>query len=130
MVKAGDSGRNNPKAMKTTEREIGAFLEAKAKIGDPIYYADVIKQFPDLPQLGPYWRSHPLSDIFGNLDDDDQANGRPFRTALVISKDRNTPGQGFFDAMRGLRKMTILESDQIKIWLDELEALRNFYKEH
>jgi hypothetical protein len=54
--------------MKTTVRDIGQFLEQQAKRGRPITYQEVINQFPDLPPLTEYWKSHPLCDIFGELD--------------------------------------------------------------
>ncbi len=66
----------------TTISDIGQFLEAQAKIGEPINYGQLIARFLDLPPLKEYWRSHPLCSIFGELDDEDHLKKRPFRTAL------------------------------------------------
>ena len=114
--------------METTIRDVGQYLEGQAKLGQPITYTDVIRKFPDLPPLGAHWKSHPLCDIFGELDNEDHVKRRPFRTALVFAKDTGMPGQGFFQAMTNLRGKTILKSEQDKVWTDELKALLNHYK--
>jgi hypothetical protein len=82
------------------------FREAQAKIGTPINYGQIIKHFPDLPELGPYWRSHPICSIFGDLDKEDHLNGRPFRTALVFAIETSKPGQGIFETIENLRHQT------------------------
>jgi hypothetical protein len=114
--------------MKTTIKDIGQYLEARAKIGTPITYGQVIKQFPDLPALGPYWKSHPLCSMFGELDDEDHIKGRPFRTALVFGIETLRPGQGFFDTITHLRNQTVLRSEQEKVWRKELDAVIAYYK--
>jgi hypothetical protein len=117
-------------AMKTTEKDIAEFLEEKARIGEPIFYLDVVNRFPDVGPLTPHWPSHPLSAIFGHLDDDDQARQRPYRTALVVSKERGKPGDGFFNAMADLRDITILKSEEDKVWLKEFNRLVGYYQKH
>ena len=117
-------------AMKTTERDVAEFLEGKARIGDPIHYIDVVNRFPDLGHLTSYWSGHPLSAIFGHLDDEDETLKRPYRTALVISTEHRMPGQGFFDTMAALRKMTILKADKEELWIRELNALIAYYRNH
>ena len=37
--------------MNTNIKDIGQYLEAKAKVGTPITYGQIIKRFPDLPPL-------------------------------------------------------------------------------
>jgi hypothetical protein len=113
--------------VETTIKEVGQFLEQQAKLGSPITYGDVIRKFPDLPALGPHWKSHPLCSIFGELDDEDHIKGRPFRTALVYAKETTRPGQGFFDTITNLRNKTILKSEQDKVWTDELKAVIAHY---
>lgn len=111
----------------TTIKEVGQYLEQQAKLGSPITYSDVIRKFPDLPPLGPHWKSHPLCGIFGELDDEDNVKKRPFRTALVFAKETGRPGQGFFDTITNLRNKTILKSEQDKVWTDELKAVIAHY---
>jgi hypothetical protein len=112
----------------TTIKEVGQFLEAQAKIGEPITYSQVIIRFPDLPPLTAAWRSHPLCSIFGELDDEDHVKTRPFRTALVFSVETGKPGQGFFDTVSNLRSKTILKREQDAFWIAELSALRAYYQ--
>jgi hypothetical protein len=52
----------------TTARDIGAFLEEQARKGEPITYGQVLDHFPDLPELKGAWLSHPLCDMFEQLD--------------------------------------------------------------
>jgi hypothetical protein len=114
--------------MKTSAKEIGHFLEQKAKIGEPINYQVVIDRFPDLPPLTGNWKSHPLCSMFGDLDGEDHRNNLPFRTSLVYAKNLGRPGQGFFETVSRLRGKTILKQEQDKVWIAELDALRAHYK--
>jgi hypothetical protein len=62
------------------------------------------------------------------LDKEDHVKQRPFRTALVFAKETGRPGQGFFDTVANLRGKTILKSEQDKVWIAEVGALRAYYK--
>src|SRR5258708_3202027 len=81
-------------------KQVGAFLEDRVRrLGDsaPIFYNDLASQL-SLPPVTDAWFAHPLCKIFGELDSQEARLGRPFRTALVISRERNMPGEGFFKA--------------------------------
>ena len=107
--------------------EVGTFLEKVAASGNPINYGDVIARFPDLPPLAGAWLAHPLRGIFGELDEQDAVAKRPFRTAMVIAKERNMPGPGFFKTISRLRGRQILKSEELTVWTDELRAVLVFY---
>jgi hypothetical protein len=113
--------------MQTTVKDIAEYLEAQAKLKAPVTYSDVVRKFPDLPPLGPHWKSHPLCFIFGELDDEDHRKGRPFRTALVYAKETTRPGQGFFDTITALRNKPIDKGQHDKVWTDELNAVFAHY---
>jgi hypothetical protein len=113
--------------MKTAVIDVARFLEAQAKLGAPITYSAVTKKFPDLGELGPHWKSHPLCGIFGELDDEDHRKQRPFRTALVVGKESGRPGQGFFETVSNLRNQTILQSERDTVWAKEFETLIAYY---
>lgn len=113
--------------IKTTYREIGKFLEERARIGEPITYSQVIAQFPELPQLTAAWRSHPLCDMFGELDREDERQKLPFRTALVVGQKSGRPGQGFFDTITKLRNQPISKSQRDEVWSKEFTSLVNRY---
>jgi len=74
------------------------------------------------------WLSHPLCDIFGQLDAQDHAAGRPFRTALVYARDLSVPGQGFFDTIAAYRKKKIGKGQQLDVWMAEVNAVKAYYK--
>jgi hypothetical protein len=116
------------KQIVTTAAEIGKFLEEQARKGEPITYGQVLDEFPDLPEMNGAWLSHPLCEMFGQLDALDHANGRPFRTALVYARDLSLPGQGFFDTLSGYRKKKISKNQQLEVWVAEVDAVKAHYK--
>jgi hypothetical protein len=113
--------------MATNANDIGKFLEMLARRNEPCTYSRLIEEFPDLPPLTGAWLSHPLCDIFGQLDAQDNAGCRPFRTALVFAKETSIPGQGFFDMLAIYRKQKIGKEQKIELWDKEMKALRSFY---
>lgn len=111
--------------MATNSKDIGLFLEEAAKAGKPIAYTDVVNNFRDLPDMNGAWLSHPLCYIFGELDEEDYAKGRPFRTAVVIARERNMPGPGFFGTVSRLRGCKLKEAEHLQIWIKEAAVLDN-----
>ena len=114
--------------MTTTATQIGKFLESQACKNCPMTYGQVLEKFPDLPPLTGAWLSHPLCEMFGQLDAEDFAAGRPFRTALVYAKETSIPGQGFFDTLARYRKQKISKNQQIDIWDKEMKAIKAYYE--
>jgi hypothetical protein len=108
-------------------RELGAFLEQVAATGNPITYSEVVQHFSDLPPLNGAWASHPLCHLFGELDRDDNRHGRPFRTAMVVSREKNIPGDGFFKTLAELRGTAIIKADQEEVWVSELQKVISKY---
>jgi hypothetical protein len=80
-------------AMPITSGDVAKFLDEQARLGEPITYTHVIVHFPDLPKLTEAWLSHPLCEIFGMPDEQDHAEGRPFRRTSSI---RNSSGEVLF----------------------------------
>jgi hypothetical protein len=111
-------------------KNIADYLEAKAKTDEFIYYSDLAARF-GLPPMDGAWAAHPLCDVFGQLDQFDETNKRPYRTSLVIGKEANMPGQGFFDTLSGLRGTDLPKSEDQKyaVWLNEVAQLRKFYSQ-
>ena len=113
-------------------RDIGSFLEDRARRLDgeaPIFYSDLAAHF-GLPPVTDAWFTHPLCDMFEQLDQEDERLERPFRTALVISKERSMPGAGFFKTivrLRGLSHPPRTEHDKMRLYLDELNSLLSHY---
>jgi len=82
--------------MATTWQDIGRrYLEQqlRAKGRDAVMtYGELLAVFPDLPEFTGSWPSHPLCDMFRELDIEDASLGRLFRTAVALSKDDRLPG--------------------------------------
>jgi hypothetical protein len=97
-------------------------LEEQLKIGAPITYSKLAKRAGLRPMDGA-WKSHPLCEIFGQLDREDYP--KPLRTSLVVGADSGAPGEGYFEALETLRGQTILESERIVIWIEQFNALLN-----
>lgn len=112
-----------------TSKDVGQFLEQQARARKPVTYGTVVARFPEVGKLTGNWKSHPLCDIFGELDGEDHRNNRPFRTALVFGKESNRPGHGFYSTLERLRGTTILEQEQVKVWTKELDAVFEYYDE-
>lgn len=108
---------------------VGEFLELKAKAKEIVTYQDVVIAFPDLPALNGDWNTHPLSKIFERLDQEDAQKKRPFRTSLVVRKDKQKrmPGNGFFEALERLKGICCRnEAARESAWITELNNVYNF----
>jgi hypothetical protein len=114
---------NSPKPIS----DMGRFLEDRARANTPIFYNDLAPVF-GLPPVDEFWLSHPLCKIFGDLDDEDHRLGRPFRTAAVVSRDKNVPGEGFFSTLERARGIRLPRNDleRIRVWTEEFSRLVEF----
>lgn len=117
----------------TTAKVIGEYLEQQllAKGCDAVMsYGELVKEFDDLPPLDGYWTSHPLRDMFGELDIEDASLGRPFRTAIVVSRAKGLPGDGFFKMYveyRDPKAHVKSDDDRITVHQKELKLLAAQY---
>jgi len=109
-------------------REVADFLEAKARADEFVYYGDLAAKF-GLPPMSGNFSAHPFHKMFDDFDRQDHAGGRPFRTALVISKEKNMPGDGFFKTLAELRGIDIPKADvgRMTVWITEIGKLRHYY---
>lgn len=93
-------------------------------------YGELVAEFDDLPELGPVWSAHPLCDRFGELDVEDAAFNRPFRTAIVVNRDDRLPGPGFFKmyvTYRNPKARCRSDADRIAVHLRELGEVARHY---
>ncbi|HMO63742.1 MAG TPA: hypothetical protein PKC18_02355 [Lacipirellulaceae bacterium] len=115
-----------------TANELGRFLEDRVRSSGAnavIFYNDLAAHF-NLPEVDERWLQHPLCKLFEVLDHEDARKVSPFRTALVISKDKNMPGAGFFKVVPELRNpkpKLYTETEKMKFFIDELHALAKCY---
>jgi hypothetical protein len=91
----------------TVTQTVGELLQERARSRlepEPtITYGELAKRL-GLPAFkGPDWQNHPLSGILGELNNEDHAANRPFRSVLVINAKDNISGASFFWAVSQLR---------------------------
>src|SRR5258708_22215938 len=105
--------------------KLAKFLEDKARRRRTIYYSELVEQF-GLPPLEGAWIGHPLERAFDALDREDAEAKRPFRTSMVISKEKNMPGDGYFTSLselKGIRAKS--EKQRLETFSQELAAAMN-----
>ena len=112
---------------------VARFLEQRATLDfdhAPIFYNDMASKL-NFPAVDEYWSSHPFCGIFDAMDREDVSAGLPLRTALVVSKERGLPGEGFFKTMALLRKRSkpvTNDMEQRRLWIEELQRLIAHYQ--
>ena len=91
------------------------------------YYGDLITHF-GLSELNGIWRSHPLCQIFADLDHEDAQANRPFRTSVVIGRQTNMPGDGFFETLQQLKQINdpVNTEARVAVWLKELKEAHQY----
>jgi hypothetical protein len=102
--------------------ELAAFLEGKARDQRTVFYSDLVARF-GLPPLGEHWNLHPLAQAFDILDREDAAANRPFRTSVVIAKENNMPGGGYFTSLATLKNIHVrTEARKLEVFTQQLSA--------
>ena len=66
-----------------------------------------------------------MANILDNISSAEHRAGRPLLSAVVIRKDKNMPGNGFFKLARGLGLHT--EDDDFMYWLQELRRVHDYW---
>jgi hypothetical protein len=106
--------------------KLARFLEDKARRKRTIYYSELATQF-GLPPLDGAWVGHPLARAFDTLDREDAELHRPFRTSMVISKEKNMPGDGYFTSLFELKGIHAKsEKQRLEVFSQELSAAMNY----
>ncbi len=98
-------------------------LRTVAAAGGTIFYSE----------LGPWTEHHVNSEHFGPLigRELDEINrieheqGRPLLSAVVISKEYNLPGTGFFECAEELGHFT--GRDHVTFWIHELRRVHSYW---
>jgi hypothetical protein len=106
--------------------KLARFLEDKARRKRTIYYSELVTQF-GLPPLDGAWLGHPLERAFDALDREDAMAQRPFRTSMVISKEKNMPGDGYFKSLFELKGIHAKsEKQRVEAFSRELSAAMSY----
>ncbi|MGE0357726.1 MAG: hypothetical protein AB7P08_12540 [Burkholderiales bacterium] len=106
--------------------KLAKFLEDKARRRRTIYYSELVAEF-GLPPLDGAWVGHPLERAFDTLDREGADAKRPLRTSMVISKEKNMPGDGYFKALSELKGINAKsENQRLEVFSNELSATMNY----
>lgn len=97
-----------------------------AKGGDVTYYSD-IAPLAGLDMSLPPDRNR-ISDILDEISRTESSLGRPLLSAIVILKDENIPGDGFFKMAKELRLYD--GSDDFRFWIRELRRVHDHWTSH
>ena len=66
-----------------------------------------------------------ISDILGDISTAEHYAGRPLLSAVVIRKEENSPGPGFFGLAKDLRLHD--GDDDFRYWVQELQRVHNHW---
>ena len=106
--------------------KLAKYLEDRARRRRTVYYSELVEQF-GLPPLDGAWIGHPLERAFDALDREDAEKQRPFRTSMVISKEKNMPGDGYLKALAELKGIhTKSDNQRLEAFSKELSAAMNY----
>lgn len=99
-------------------------LKAVARAQDVTTYSD-IAPLAGLDMSSPDDRNR-IAEILGEISRHEHAQGHPMLSAVVIHRDNNIPGQGFFTLGRelGLYK----GSNDLMFFVNELRRVHDFWK--
>jgi hypothetical protein len=66
--------------------------------------------------------------LLDEINEAEASNGRPLLSAIVIGKENNMPGTGFFACARQLRLYS--GRDDLEFWLRELKRVHDYWSQH
>ena len=69
-----------------------------------------------------------IADILDEINDYEHQQKRPMISAVVIRKDINMPGQGFFECAKTLGKYW--GNNDLVFWVHELTDVHNYWQSH
>jgi len=92
-----------------------------ARAGKTIYYSD-LANILGLPTSGDQMR-HEVSHLLGEISEDEVTlHKRPMLSAVVVSRENNRPGSGFYELARQLKKLTAGEAEE-DFWVQEVNRV-------
>ena len=96
-----------------------------AKSGGTTYYSD-IAPLVGLDMGFPPDRNR-ISDILDEISRIEHANGNPLLSAVVILKEENIPGQGFFTLAQSLGLCDGNPDSELEFWIQELRRVHEHW---
>ena len=107
-------------------KEIYERLQSIAKAGRVITYSEVAPLAGlDMSQIDDRNR---IAEILGDISTFEFKHGRPLLSVVVIHRDNNIPGQGFFTLARNLGVYN--DYDDLLFFIQELRRVHDYWREH
>ena len=105
-------------------KEIYKKLQEVAKSGNVTNYSD-IAPLANLDMSNPDDRNK-ISVILDEISEKEHEEGRPLLSTVVIHKDNNMPGKGYFKMAKRIGLHT--GNDDFMFYINELRKVHNYYK--
>ena len=99
------------------KREMRNILIEIAKKQDTIPYSELVKRVQIISLEA---SSYGLADMLGEISTAEDATGRGMLSVVVVHKEDNLPGKGFFELAKILGRDV---SDKEKFWVDEVKRV-------
>ena len=100
-------------------------LRRVAKDGGITRYSDVAP-LANLDMDSPEDRNR-IADILDEISRCEYADGKPLLSAVVIRKDTNIPGRGFFELAKSLRLPGV--DDDVLFWVKEVQRVHDYWRQ-
>lgn len=101
--------------------EMREIMIEHAKIEDLITYTQLVDALTTI-RLEPH--AYALFRMLWEIASEEDEAGRGILTAIVVLKDGNSPGSGFFDAAQTLGRDI---SDELKCWQEEVKRVHDYW---
>lgn len=113
--------------------ELGNYLEQHAKNGTVVWYTELYDHF-HIPKEIQRTTDNPIPLLLAQLVQEDNQAGRPLRTSVVVSKEKDRdksmliPKDNYFEALCGIRGIPMPQgkAEKRRVHAIELEALRKY----
>ena len=104
-------------------------LRQVARARDTVFYSEIA------PTVGIDTGNPNFAALVGHILDEvnrvEFAQGRPLLSAIVISKENNMPGRGFFECARDLGRYSGKgDLEHLGFWVEELRRVHDYWSRH
>ena len=107
-------------------QDVYAELKRIAQASDVTNYTSIGRMI-DLDMGNPADRNR-IAKVLDDINHYEHQRGRPMLSAVVVRKDINMPGRGFFECARQLGKQW--GSNDLVFWAHELTKVHNYWRSH
>ena len=109
----------SPSDWEKAKREMRNILIDIAKKQGTIFYSELVRKVLIISIEA---NSYALADMLGQISTAEDAAGRGMLSAVVVRKENNRPGKGFFELARVLGRDI---SDEEKFWINEVNRVHS-----